>query len=72
MDAWDELQQAIGKGWPHYKELAQPLIAHKQISGEIINNDECGHHLYNNQRHADWMCFIIAVILLQYCRQRAK
>ena len=25
-DPWDELQQAIGLGWPHYKKLARPLI----------------------------------------------
>ncbi|MCL2398932.1 MAG: hypothetical protein FWC91_04190 [Defluviitaleaceae bacterium] len=26
IDQWDQLQQIVGKGWPHYKEVAMPLI----------------------------------------------
>ena len=25
-DPWDELLRNMGKGWPHYKHLALPLI----------------------------------------------
>ena len=28
-DPWDELLHAIGQGWPHYKDIARPLIGTK-------------------------------------------
>ena len=27
IDPWDELQKAVGRGWPHYKDIACPLIS---------------------------------------------
>ena len=26
MDPWDELLHSVGQGWPHYKDIARPLI----------------------------------------------
>ena len=26
-DPWDDLLHVVGRGWPHYKEIAEPLIA---------------------------------------------
>ena len=25
-DVWDDLQEVIGRGWPHYKDIARPLF----------------------------------------------
>ena len=54
-NSWDELLHAIGRGWPHYKDIALPLISKQEVepAGESDN-----------------LKFIAAAILLLYSRKR--
>ena len=35
-DPWDELLHAIGQGWPHYKNIAKPLVRYKPKNNKRI------------------------------------
>jgi len=51
-DPWDKLLHAIGQGWPHYKNVAQPLVNTKSTAdiADTIKNGETkmGNHSHHH------------------------
>ena len=69
-DHWDELQSAMGQGWPHYKNIAKPLFS--TTSNEISNENEPERLLDKpacKRICPRWQYFIAGVFLVQLYRR---
>ena len=54
-DHWDQLLHVIGQGWPHYKEVAKPLIGQDKPQ--------------KTRNNTVLMCIALAFVLIQHKRK---